>query len=129
VSDDTSDRNTTIDALFASDLAKDVRSEFNARRDEGLSVTDATSHVIGGFHHLLERAEEGPVVIIAIAVLQRLEHAPTTTFRNAALDLLREGYGFVSRAGENLTFRRERERLREQLIELLESPTNVPDEQ
>jgi hypothetical protein len=118
-----------IDALFASDLAKDVRSEFNARRDEGMSIADATSHVIGVFHHLLERAEEGPVVIIVIAVLQLLEHAPTATFRDAALDLLREGHGFTSRSGEQSSFRRDRERLREQLIDLLESPTNVPDEQ
>jgi len=118
-----------IDALFASDLAREVRTEFNARRDEGLGVNDATAAIIEHFRHLLDRAEEGPVVIIAIAVLQLLERAPTSVFRDAALDLLREGHGFASHAGENLSFRRDRERLREQLIELLESPTIVPDEQ
>jgi hypothetical protein len=130
VSDDApSEHDAVIDALFASDLAREVRSEFNARRDEGLSVNDATAAIVAHFRHLLDRAEEGPVVIIAIAVLQLLERAPMTTFRDAALDLLREGHGFASRAGENLSFRRDRERLREQLIELLESPTIVPDEQ
>ena len=119
----------TIDALFGSDLARDVRSEFNARRDEGLGVEGATAAVVQHFRHLLDRPEEGPVVIIAIAVLQLLEHAPTATFRDAALDLLREGYGFASRPGENLSFRRDRERFRERLIEMLQSPTNVPDEQ
>lgn len=116
-------------ALFASDLARDLRSEFNARRDEGLSVTDATVAVVEHFRHLLDRPDEGPIVIIVIAALQWLERALTSTFRDAALDLLREGHGFTLRAGENLTFRRERERLRDQLIELLDSPTNVPGEQ
>src|SRR5688500_5512465 len=117
-----------IDALFASDLARDVRSEFNARRDEGLSVNDATLAIVASYGHVLSRPEEGPVVIIAIAVLQLLERAPTATFRDAALDLLNEGHGFATRAGENLTFRRDRDRLREQLIELLASPVIVPDE-
>src|SRR5262245_20123940 len=116
-----------IDALFASDLAKDVRSEFNARREEGLSVSDATAAIVAHFRHLLDRPDDGPVVIIAIAVLQLLEHAPMSTFRDAALDLLREGHGFASRANENVSFRRDRQRLREQLIELLELPTIVPD--
>ena len=123
------DSQAVIDALFASDLAKDVRSEFNARRDEGMSVMDATGAVVAHFQHLLARPEEGPVVIIAIAALQQLERAPTDTFRSAALDLLHEGHGFASRAGENANFRRDRQRLRDQLIELLESPTHVPDEQ
>ena len=128
--DDVDDQHdAVIDALFASDLAKDVRSEFNARRDEGLRVHDATGAVFAHFRHLLDRADEGPVVIITIAVLQQLERAPTETIRDAAVDLLREGHGFASRPGENLAFRRDRERLRDQLIELLESPTNVPDEQ
>ena len=96
------DSDAVIDALFASDLAKDVRSEFNARRDEGMSVHDATGAVVAQFRHLLERPEEGPVLIIAIAALQQLERAPTATFRDAALDLLREGHGFASRPGESI---------------------------
>ena len=129
VPDGPDDRDGVIDALFASDLAREVRSEFNARRDEGMTVRDATSTIVASHGHVLSRPEEGPVVIIALAVLQLLEHSPTTTFRDAALDLLREGHGFLTRPGENATFRRDRERLRERLIEMLQSPTNVPDEQ
>jgi hypothetical protein len=125
---DDDQRDAVIDALFASDLAKDVRSEFNARRDEGMSVTDATSTIVASYGHMLARPEEGPVVIIAIAVLQLLEHAPTATFRDAALELLREGHGFSVRPGENLSFRGDRERLRHQLIELLECATLPPEE-
>lgn len=127
--DDRDARDAVIDALFASDLAKDVRAEFNARRDEGLSVDDATAAIVASYGHVLPRPEEGPVVIIAIAVLQLLERAPTATFRDASLDLLREGHGFATRPGENLTFRRDRDRLRAQLIELLASPVIAPDEQ
>ena len=127
--DDRDQRDAVIDALFASDLAREVRTEFNARRDEGMGVDDATSAIVASYGHVLARPEEGPVVIIAIAVLQRLEHALSDTLRDAALDLLREGYGFSARAGERLDLRRDRERLRDRLIELLESPTNVPDEQ
>lgn len=115
------DRDVLLDALFASDLAKDVRSEFNAQRDAGLSVNDATSHVVSHLRHLLDHPKEGPVVIIALAVLQSLERAPISAFRDAALELLHEGHGFASRAGENASFRRERERLRSKFITLLQS--------
>ena len=127
--DDSDQRDHVIDALFASDLARDVRAEFNARRDEGLSVNEATAAIVSSYRHVLSRPEEGPVVIIAIAVLQLLERAPTSTFRDAALDLLGEGHGFVARPGQTAAFRRDRDRLREQLIELLEAPVIVPDEQ
>ena len=120
-------RDAVIDALFASDLANEVRGEFNARREEGMSVVDATSTIVASYGHVLSRPEEGPVVIIAIAVLQLLEHAPTETFRDAALDLLREGHGFAARAGENVGFRRERERLRDSLIAMLESVVTLPE--
>ncbi len=128
VDDAADESDATIDALFASDLAKDVRSEFNTRRAEGMSAADATAVVVEHFRHFLERADDGPVVIIVLAVLQVLEHAPTATFRDAALDLLREGHGFVLRPGENAGFRRDRERLRERLIHMLESPIDIFDE-
>ena len=79
--DDVDDKHdAVIDALFASDLAKDVRSEFNARREEGLSVNDATARWSRTFATCSNAPEEGPVVIIAIAVLQQLERAPSETF-------------------------------------------------
>jgi hypothetical protein len=119
------DRDALLGALFASDLAKDVRSEFNAQRDAGLSVNDATNHVVSHFRHLLDHPEEGPVVIIALAVLQSLERAPISAFRDAALELLNEDHGFTSRAGENAAFRREREHLRAKLITLLQSESRA----
>jgi len=107
--------------LFASDLAQDVRAEFNERRGFGLSVSDATAAVVQAFGHLLERADEGPVVILAIASLQVRDGSIHPTFREAALELLRDSHGFELRAGENLQSRREREQLREQLIAAIEA--------
>ncbi len=112
-------------ALFASDLAQDVRAEFNERRNEGCKVADATSAVIGAFNHLLARAGEGPVVIIAIAALQLRDGALNLTFRDAAIDLLNEGYGFDRRPGEMMSARTDREQFRQQLIAALTGATVV----
>lgn len=105
-----------IDALFASDLAQDVRAEFNARRQEGMSVNDATSACVVAFRHLLERPDDGPIVIVAIAALQLRDGALSATFRDAAIDLLRDGHGFEKRPGEMLSAREDRETLRTSLI-------------
>jgi hypothetical protein len=113
-------------ALFASDLAQDVRSEFNNRREDGASIAEATGAVVGSFRHLLDRADEGPVVIVALAVLQLRDGALDATFRDAALDLLREGHGFELRPGENLAARRDRQRLRDQLTAALEAADVAP---
>jgi hypothetical protein len=114
------DRDSVIDALFASDLARDVRGEFKARRDEGLSVHDATAAIVAHFRHLLDHPDDGPVVIIVMALLQLLEGAPTGPLRDAALGLLREGHGFATRRSEDQSLRSERARLRTQLITMLE---------
>ncbi len=106
-------------ALFASDLAQDVRAEFNDRRNAGLSVADTTATVIGAFNHLLLRDEEGPVVIIAIAALQLRDGAIDLTFRDAAIDLLNEGHGFDRRPGEMTSAGNDREQFRQQLIAAL----------
>ena len=112
-----------LNVLFASDLAQDVRAEFNARRDEGASVADATGAVVAAFRHLLEREAEGPVVIVALAALQWRDGGLSATFRDAALDLLREGHGFQARPGEPQSFRRDREQWRQELIDTLSTAT------
>lgn len=103
-------------SVFASDLAQDVRSEFNTRRADGMSVAEATSAIVSVFRHLLERPAEGPIVIVAIAALQLREQALSSTFRAAALDLLQEGHGFENRSGEMRAAREQRDDLRNALI-------------
>lgn len=114
--------------LFASDLAQDVRGEFNARRDEGMAVADATSAVVVMFRHLLARPEEGPIVIVAIAALQLRDGALSATFRNSAIELLRDGLGFEIRPGEMRTAREEREQFRQQLLTEMTDATVVAED-
>lgn len=116
--------------LFASDLAQDVRAEFSERRGYGLSVADATGATVAAFRHLLGRPDEGPVVIVALAALQLRDGALDATFREAAIDLLREGHDFQPRAEENPSARRDRQRLRQELLELLEraEPAAPPED-
>jgi hypothetical protein len=108
-----------IATVFASDLAQDVRAEFNERRGYGMSVADATGEVVAAFRHLLERPDEGPVVIAALAALQLREGELHAAVRDAAVVLLRAGRGFERQAGEAMDRRRERERVRQELVEAL----------
>ena len=117
-----------LQALFASDLAQEVRAEFNERRGYGMSVVEATGEVIGSFRHLLERPEEGPVVIVTLAALQLLDGELHATMRDAAVELLREGHGFERRSDETAQRRRERERLREELCAAVEAAAVVDED-
>jgi hypothetical protein len=111
--------------LFASDLAKDVRAEFEEKLRYGMSVEEATGAVVEAFREALARAEEGPVVILALAVLQLREKRLHASIRDAALGLLREGDGFAARPGEALGLRREREALRQALIAAMEGAETI----
>lgn len=113
--------------LFASDLARDVRAEYDEKRAVGLDVVDATRAVVAAFGEVLARHDEGPVVIFALAALQLHDGALNPGLRDAALDLLREGYGFLARPGEALADRHQREALRQAFIAALEcAPTTAP---
>ena len=114
--------------LFASDLAQDVRAEFNERRGYGLSVGEATGAVVDSFRHLLERADDGPVVIVTLAALQLCDRELHPTMRDAAVELLRDGHGFERRADEHSDRRRDRERLRQDLCAALEAAAVVEEE-
>ena len=115
--------------LFASDLAQDVRAEFNERRGYGLSVGEATGAVVGSFRHLLDRADDGPVVIVTLAALQLRDGELHPTMRDAAVELLRDGHGFERRADEHPDRRRGREQLRQALCAALEAAAVVVEEE
>ncbi len=113
--------------LFASDLARDVRSEYDQTRGYGLGVAEATSAVLASFGALLNRPDEGPVIIIVLAALQLRDHALHASFREAALGLLHAGHGFASHPGEPSTTRHQRDALRLALIAALETAPVVTD--
>jgi hypothetical protein len=113
--------------LFASDLANDVRAEFEEKRGYGMNVADATAAVVAAFGDLLARPDEGPVVIVALAALQLREGRLLASIRDAALELLRDKQGFATRPGEPLAARRQREALRQALLAALESASPADD--
>jgi len=80
-----------IAALLTSDLAQEVRSEFNGRLSDGLDVTTATQYVFAAFGEALADAHNGPVVILALAALQLKEYQLHPVVRDAAIDLIQTG--------------------------------------
>ncbi|HEX8915731.1 MAG TPA: hypothetical protein VF796_25480 [Humisphaera sp.] len=81
-----------LEPIFASDLAGEVRREFNGRvLDFGVPVPLATRDVLGAFRDLLADPHEGPVVFLALAALQYKVGRLMPFIRETALDLIRTG--------------------------------------
>ncbi|MBC8105832.1 MAG: hypothetical protein H7Z14_04525 [Anaerolineae bacterium] len=74
--------------LFTSDLAAEVRGEFEERVGFGLSSKDATVHVVARFGSLLSDPNDGPVVIVCLAALQFEAGGLFQSFRDAAIELI-----------------------------------------
>lgn len=74
--------------LFTSDLAAEVRGEFDERVGFGLSSKDATVHVVARFGNLMTDPNDGPVVIVCLAALQFEAGALFQSFRDAAIELI-----------------------------------------
>jgi hypothetical protein len=74
--------------LFTSDLAADVRSEFEERIGFGLSSQDATVHVVARFGNLMTDPNDGPVVIVCLAALQFEADGLFQSFKDAAIELI-----------------------------------------
>ena len=87
-------------AVFASDLARDVRSEYEDRRAIGLEVPDATREVFAAFRNALDRPEDGPIVIVALAALQLADGALDATMRDAAMAMIAKPANAAPVAGD-----------------------------
>ncbi|CAN5522462.1 hypothetical protein BH09PLA1_BH09PLA1_11700 [soil metagenome] len=74
--------------LFSSDLAAEIRGEFEERVGFGLSSKDATVHVVARFGRVMTDPNDGPVVIVCLAALQFEAGGLFQSFRDAALDLI-----------------------------------------
>ena len=76
------------DALFASDLALDVRGEFHEAMEFGLSASEAARAVLSKYRDVLRDPAEGPVVIFCLAAMQMGAGQLTAVTREAALELI-----------------------------------------
>lgn len=80
-----------FDALFAGDLATEIRDEFDERVAFGLPVADASAAVIEQYGGLLRDPSDGPIVLIVLAALQLKNQGLQPAVRDAALELLEAG--------------------------------------
>lgn len=119
---------TALAALFASDLARDVRNEYESQRCYGVSVPDATTAAIAQFHHALSHQTDGPVVILTLAVLQLRDGWLHPTMRNAALELLESDETFMPLPGEPTQLRIQRSQLRDKLLAVFRDAPVVDDD-
>jgi hypothetical protein len=80
-----------FEPLFASDLAREVRSEFATLLQHGISPAQAAGEVFQQYGGVLDDPDEGPVVFIVVAVLQWRERALQGVVRDAAVELIGSG--------------------------------------
>ena len=116
-----------LTALLASDLAVEVSAEFNGRRSVGFDVPAATANVFGKFRSALISPQDGPVVLIALTVLQLREGWLQPVIRDAALDLIESGEALNAYRSEDGTQRKATHQMLDQLAVLL-GKTDVMDD-
>jgi len=91
-----------FDPLFASDLAREVRSEFESLLLYGIPPAEAAGAVFEQFGGILSDPDEGPVVFVAVAALQWREGDLQAVVRDAALELIAGGEALAA-WGKRLT--------------------------
>jgi hypothetical protein len=115
-------------ALLASDLAQEVKSEFNDQLSVGFDVAGATQHVFVHFREALANAHTGPVVILALAALQLKEQQLHPIIRDAALDLIETGEAAAAFPAATGDLRKSRRALLDQFANELQQATAVSGE-
>jgi hypothetical protein len=115
-------------ALLSSDLAQEVRAEFEGRIAVGLPVPTATAHAFGRFRAALADPDDGPVVILALAALQWREGHVQPVVRDAAVDLIDSGEATAAHRSADATARRARKDLLGAFAEVLRATTVQADD-
>ena len=113
---------------LSSDLAMEIRAEFEGRISVGFDVPAATGHVFGKFHAALSSPQEGPVVLIALAALQLREGYLQAVIRDAGLDLIESGEALNAYRSMNSGQRKATREMLNQLADMLQQ-THVQDDE
>ncbi len=115
-------------ALLASDLASEVQWEFNGHLSHGFDISAATRHVFARFRIALSSANDGPVVLLALAALQMKEGRVQAVIRDAAIDLIESGEAQAAFPAGTFDLRKSRENLLDQFVlELREARVEPED--
>jgi len=115
------------DDLLTSDLASEIRSEFNHVMERHRDVAAATSHVVATFGSGLGNPDEGPVIILSLALLQLIERNLHAAFRDAAVDLIDSGEALAAFPPPSGDLKKQRRELLERFAEKLKE-AKVVDE-
>ena len=116
-------------ALLSSDLAQEVRAEFEGRVGVGVPVAMATAHAFSRFRTALTDPDDGPVVILALAALQWREGAVQAVIRDAAVDLIDSGEATAAYRSADAAARRARGQLLEAFADVLrDGPVAADDD-
>jgi len=107
------------DGLLTSDLASEIRSEFNHVMERHRDVAAATSHVVSTFGSGLGNPDEGPVIILSLALLQLIEQKLYVAFRDAAIDLIDSGEALAAFPASTGDLKKQRKDLLERFAEKL----------
>jgi hypothetical protein len=121
-------RDDIIWALLSSDLAQEVKAEFNGQLSVGCDVGLATQHVFAQFGEALSDPNTGPVVILALAAMQLREGLLHPIIRTAALDLIESGEAAAAFPAQTGDLRKSRRQLLDQFASALESSGTLASE-
>lgn len=80
-----------LEPFLSSDLARDVANVYGERRQYGVDAGPATVEVFRHFMDLVDDANEGPVIFLALAALQLRDNNLLATIRDTALKLIESG--------------------------------------
>lgn len=108
-----------FDALFSSDLARQVRQRMIEELDGASSTGEATANVLAEFRGAMGDVNEGPVVFLAIAATQLDRRALLPEVRDGAIDLIESGEAQRAWQSTDGTLSRQRREMLERLLEAL----------
>jgi hypothetical protein len=113
--------------IFEDDLTCDVQDEFNEMMDDGLSVAEATGHILEEFLEELEdfedeeeRLAEEALIYIALAQLQLRHQSLQQSIRIKTIELIDKGADLPFWEETDRTDYLERKQVLEQLKQKLE---------
>ena len=87
--------------LFSSDMARDIRDFYRERIEDGIEDVEATRQTLEKFRSYLDDPEEGPVLLVALAVTQSKIGRLDPVIRGRALAALDNGADLATWELEN----------------------------
>jgi hypothetical protein len=114
-------------AILASDLATEVKAEFEGRLSVGFDVPGATGQVFTRFRGALSSSQDGPVVLLALAMLQMREGHLQQVIRDAAVDLIESGEAMTAYRTDDIATKKARRQMLEQFAVILADADVQPE--